>query len=499
MINSNLPLIRRALDYQDRIAIIDRNGQHTYKQLLDASHSLASALLLRQTDLTGARIAFMMPSGFEYVAVQWGIWLAGGIAVPLCTFHPLLEIEYVMEDTGADIVIVHPEFEEKLKPLKSKSNFSFLSTEKVIDGERNFLQQVDLQGSAMILYTSGTTSRPKGAVLTHQNITSQIKTLIEAWGWTADDHILHVLPLHHTHGIINALLCALWSGANCEMLPKFDAQKVWDKFMEGNITLFMAVPTVYVRLVSYWEEASPEEQQRMSESCSRLRLMVSGSAALPVNIFEKWRRISGHTLLERYGMTEIGMALSNPLNGERRPGFVGIPLPGVALRLVDDSDKEIHEENMSGEIQVRGDNVFKEYWNKPEATHAVFKKGWFCTGDVAVIEKGYYKILGRSSVDIIKTGGYKVSALEIEEILRTHPNIQECAVVGIEDMEWGEMVSAAVIPNSDESVSLNDLKEWASEKMASYKIPRKLLILEDLPRNAMGKVNKPALKKQFSE
>ena len=498
MINSDLPIVKRALDYQDRIAIIDENEQYTYKQLLEASHSVTSALLQRQTDLTGARIAFMVPSGFEYVAVQWGIWLAGGIAVPLCTFHPLPEIKFVLEDTDAVILVFHPDFEEKLRPIKPESNIQFLSTERIINGEKSPLSRVDLQQSAMILYTSGTTSKPKGAVITHQNITSQIKTLIEAWGWTADDHILHVLPLHHTHGIVNALLCALWSGATCEMLPKFEAEKVWDKFVESNITLFMAVPTVYVKLISYWEESSTAEQRKMSEACSKLRLLVSGSAALPVSIFEKWKQISGHTLLERYGMTEIGMALSNPLNGERRPGSVGMPLPGVTLRLVDDSDNQIDREDVQGEIQVRGDNVFKEYWNKPEATQAVFKDGWFCTGDVAVVARGYYKILGRNSVDIIKTGGYKVSALEIEEILRTHPSIRECAAVGIDDREWGEVVSAAIVPNSDKSVSLNDLKSWASEKMASYKIPRKLLILDKLPRNVMGKVNKPAVKKLFS-
>lgn len=496
MSNSNLPLIKRAAGFQDRVAVIDDNGHHTYQELLDASHSAASALLQKQDDLNGARIAFMVPSGFEYVAVQWGIWLAGGIAVPLCTSHPLPEIEYALQDTGAEIVIVHPVFKEKLQPLASGSNLQFLSTTKILSGETRPLPEIDLQQPAMILYTSGTTSKPKGAVLTHQNLSSQIETLTKAWGWSSDDHILHVLPLHHTHGIVNALLCALWSGATCEMLPAFEAQKVWDKFVEGNITLFMAVPTVYVKLISYWEEAHPEEQKKLSEACSKLRLMVSGSAALPVSIFQKWEKIIGHTLLERYGMTEIGMALSNPLRGERRPGFVGKPLPGVTIRLVDESGEVIGGEGIPGEIQIKGGNVFKEYWNKPEATKAVFKNDWFCTGDVAVVENGYYKILGRSSVDIIKTGGYKVSALEIEEILRTHPGISECAVVGVEDNEWGEVVSAAIIKNSD--ISSVDFKEWASEKMASYKIPRRLLILDELPRNVMGKVNKPAVKRLFS-
>jgi malonyl-CoA/methylmalonyl-CoA synthetase len=346
----------------------------------------------------------------------------------------------------------------------------------------------------MILYTSGTTSKPKGVVLTHKNIQSQITTLIEAWGWLKEDHILHILPLHHTHGIINALLCALWSGASCEMLPKFDTKVMWERFVQGNVSIFMAVPTIYYRLISYWEEASEDDQKKMSDAASKLRLMVSGSAALPVQTFEKWERITGHRLLERYGMTEIGMALSNPLSGERRPGFVGTPLPGVTARLVDDKNEEITEEGVPGEIQIKGSNVFKEYWKKPEATEEVFKEGWFCTGDAAVLENGYFKILGRNSVDIIKTGGYKVSALEIEEVLRTHPQIRECAVVGIEDPEWGERVAVAVVANSGKSLQLDDLRDWAKNKLAVYKIPSRLLVLQELPRNTMGKVTKQELK-----
>ena len=349
----------------------------------------------------------------------------------------------------------------------------------------------------MILYTSGTTSKPKGVVTTHRNILAQITSLIDAWEWTADDHVLHVLPLHHSHGIVNVLLCALWAGAACEMLPQFDAEAVWSRFVHSDLTLFMAVPTIYVKLIAAWEKATREEQQVLSKACAKMRLMVSGSAALSAAVFERWKVISGHTLLERYGMTEIGMALSNPLHGERRPGFVGVPLPGVEARLVDESARTIEDEGKPGEIQVRGPNVFLEYMGKPGATARAFRKDWFSTGDEAVMEKGSYRILGRRSVDIIKTGGDKVSAIEIEEVLRTHPTIQECAVVGVKDQEWGERVCAAVIPRPDHSLSLGSLRNWAKERLAKPKVPTQLLLLDELPRNVMGKVNKPELRKLF--
>jgi malonyl-CoA/methylmalonyl-CoA synthetase len=218
--------------------------------------------------------------------------------------------------------------------------------------------------------------------------------------------------------------------------------------------------------------------------------MMSGSAALPMRTLERWRDITGHTLLERYGMTELGMALSNPLAGERRPGFVGQALPGVDVRLVDDDGHEV-DEGAPGELEVRGPAVCLEYWQRPEETQAAFRDGWFRTGDVAVCEQGAYRLLGRSSVDIIKTGGFKVSALEIEEILRTHPAIAECAVVGVSDEDWGERVSAAVELRTGASLSLDELQQWAKAQLAPYKVPRALQTVPALPRNAMGKVVKP--------
>jgi len=280
------------------------------------------------------------------------------------------------------------------------------------------------------------------------------------------------------------------------MLERFDPLEVWERFVDSDSTLFMAVPTIYAKLARRWQEAPVERQKEWSRACRRLRLMVSGSAALPTSLFDLWKQISGHKLLERYGMTEIGMALSNPLHGERQPGHVGETLPGVEIRRVD-SDGSIVEAEVPGEIEVCGPGVFLEYWDRPEETSASFRGEWFRTGDVAVVEGGSFRILGRQSVDIIKTGGLKVSALEIEETLREHPAIQECAVVGVPDEEWGERVAVGVVPQSESDLTLADLRGWAKERLATYKAPTRLMLLDELPRNSMGKVVKPALRALF--
>jgi malonyl-CoA/methylmalonyl-CoA synthetase len=334
-------------------------------------------------------------------------------------------------------------------------------------------------------------------VTTHAGLRAQITALTEAWEWTAEDRTLLVLPLHHVHGIVNVLSCALWAGAACEIAARFDADETWAAIESGRLTLFMAVPTVYRRLVAAYDGAPPERRERMAEGCRGMRLMVSGSAALPIATLERWREISGHTLLERYGMTEIGMALSNPLHGHRRPGSVGMPLPRVEARLVDEEGEEV-EPGTPGEVEIRGPAVFREYWRRPQATAEAFRGDWFRTGDVGVVEGGYWRLLGRRSVDIIKTGGYKVSALEIEEVLREHPAIAECAVVGVEDADWGERVCVAVEAEGDAPPSLDELQAWARERLAPYKLPRDLRRVDTLPRNAMGKVMKPEVAKLFT-
>jgi len=261
--------------------------------------------------------------------------------------------------------------------------------------------------------------------------------------------------------------------------------------------VFTAVPTMYHRLIAAWEQAPANVQHAWSHGSGALRLMMSGSAALPVQILERWLEITGHVLLERYGMTELGMALANPLRGKRRAGSVGRVLPGVEVRLVSDEGVPVVA-GTPGELEVRGANVFLEYWERPEETSHAFRDGWFRTGDVAVLEEGAYRMLGRTSVDIIKTGGYKVSALEIEEVLRMHPAIAECAVVGVSDPEWGERVSAAVELRPMMALSLEELQAWAKAQLAPYKLPRALEVVKVLPRNAMGKVVKPDVATLFS-
>ena len=294
---------------------------------------------------------------------------------------------------------------------------------------------------------------------------------------------------------MNVTLCALANGARVEMLEGFDAEGCWRRLEEGGLTLFMAVPTVYAKLAAAWAVADPATRLRRSDACRRLRLMVSGSAALPAPLFSRWEELSGHRLLERYGMTEIGMALSNPLRGDRIPGTVGSPLPGVRVRLVDEEGGECLD-GVPGELRVSGPSLFREYHGRPEETAKSVTGGWFLTGDVALRENGVFRILGRASTDILKTGGYKVSALEIEDALRLHPAIRDVAVVGLPDEEWGERVAAAIVAEGDPP-SLETLRAWARDRLAPYKVPSRLVVVSDLPRNAMGKVTKPVVKTLF--
>jgi malonyl-CoA/methylmalonyl-CoA synthetase len=490
------PLVARCGRFAGRTAIVARERSYRYQDLDTASARAAGALLAGRSDLGERRVCFLVSPSFEYAAVQWGIWRAGGVAVPLAVSHPAAELDYVIRDAETDTVVADAGFAAQLGGIGRSAGARFVTVDEVLGAEPGPLPDVGASRRAMMVYTSGTTGRPKGVVTSHANIADQITSLIGAWEWTPDDRVLLVLPLHHVHGIVNVLGCALWCGATCEILPRFDAAATWDRLGSGDLTLFMAVPTIYHRLIAAWDDASPATRNVWSAGCRRVRLMVSGSAALPVSTLERWREITGHTLLERYGMTEIGMALSNPLHGERRPGTVGRALPGAEVRLVDDAGDPAAP-GAAGEIEVRGPQVFLEYWRQPDATRKAFRDGWFRTGDLSRIEAGYYRILGRTSVDIIKTGGFKVSALEIEEELRQHPSVVECAVIGVEDPEWGERIAAAVelVPGTD--LSLEQLQYWARDRLAPYKLPRALLQMTALPRNAMGKVVKPEISRLF--
>lgn len=524
-------LLARLERWDEREALAADTRSYTYRQLGRASRDLALALLDGGLDLGEDRVVLLAPPGGPFVAWLLAAWRAGGMAVPLSGSQSPAEWDHIVADAEAAVVVGPSDAAPELYQIAERHGARFLDTDELggealaatgpeptadPDDPRWQLPAIATARGAMILYTSGTTSGPKGVVLTHANLAAQISTLVEAWAWTERDRILNVLPLNHVHGLVNVLGCALWSGAVCEMLSPFDAASVWERFASGRLSLFMAVPTVYARLASAFDLADAGTRTRWADGARRLRLMVSGSAALPATLLDRWRAMTGHVLLERYGMTETGMALSNPLDGARRPGLVGTPLPGVDVRLVDEQGRAVPG-GTPGEIEVQGPSVFREYWRRPDATAAAFRNGWFRTGDVAVVEEGSYRILGRTSVDIIKTGGYKVSALEIEEVLREHPAIAECAVVGVPDEEWGERVAAAVVlrrePSSDtcrelasgeslepagpRALTLDALRAWASSRLATYKLPTRLASVDALPRNAMGKVVKAEVRKLF--
>ncbi len=507
---SNIPLIALAAAHGGRTAIIDSNGLYSYDDLLKASSRVASGLLAGGVDLEEARVAFLVPSGFHHVATQWGIWRAGGVAVPIATTDTVPEIEYRIQDSRASVVVAHPETAAVMRPIAAAMARRFALTTDLLVTDETPLPAIETSRKAMIVYTSGTTSKPKGVVTTHTNVTAQVKTLVQAWEWTANDRIVNPLPLHHVHGIINVLSCAMWAGAVCEMVPKFSADKVWERLASGDLSLYMAVPTTYKALIAFWEKAPPEQRKRMAEGCRKLRLMVSGSDSLPIDTFERWREITGHTLLERYGMSEVGMAISNPLHGERIAGHVGRPLPGVQIRVVEldmahfeetgahRHGPEVTRDGTPGEIQIKGDNVFAEYWDRPEATAEAFTPdGWFCSGDIASLSNGNIRIWGRASQDIIKSGGELVSAVEVQRVLKEHPDIEDCAVIGVKDAYWGKAVSAAVVLRNGKSITREAVREWARDKLAPYKLPQKVVVVDALPRNAMGKVIKPQLARLF--
>ncbi len=418
--------------------------------------------------------------------------------MPLATSHPAPELEFVVEDVDASVIVASDEYGARLGPIVAERGIEMIDADRIVSGSdvREPLPPLDSHRRALILYTSGSTGPPKGVVWRHRNIEVQLRILSEAWRWEPQDRSLLVLPLHHIHGLINVLSCALWNGATCEVLQGFNAITTLERLASGDVSVFMAVPTIYRRLIAAWEGLDEVAQRRTSASLSRLRLMVSGSAALPIATLDRWREISGHTLLERYGMTEIGMALSNRYDGAGVPGAVGTPLPTVKIRLVDDGGRPVgHGEQ--GQIEVKGPSVFGEYWKRPRATSEAFRDGWFRTGDVAVVGDDVYRIVGRQSVDIIKSGGEKVSALEVEDVMRTHPGVLDCAVVGVEDAEWGERVALVVVPATDQAPDLEELQAFARQTLAAPKLPRLLVVLDDLPRNALGKVVKPMLKELF--
>jgi malonyl-CoA/methylmalonyl-CoA synthetase len=342
---------------------------------------------------------------------------------------------------------------------------------------------------AVLLYSSGTTGKPKGAMLTHHNLAANIRTLIEAWGFTEADRLLHVLPVYHAHGLIVAVGCALMSGASMIFVRGFDAGQVVGQLPQA--TVMMGVPTFYTRLL--------DQPGFDRETCAGVRLFISGSAPLRGETHAAFKDRTGHAILERYGMTETGMNSANPLLGERRPGSVGPALPGIDIRVVDSDDQPLGADSI-GEIQVRGPNVFIGYWNMPEKTAEEFTAdGFFRSGDQGVLSNdGYLSIVGRNK-DMIITGGLNVYPREVEQVIDSLPGVAESAVIGVAHPDFGEGIIAIVVTGADCALTEPDLIRAVSDRIAKFKAPKRVFFVAELPRNTMSKVEKNALRQHYSE
>jgi len=452
------------------LACDGRCESRTFGNLEDASNRLARALAERGCT-AGDRLCVHLPNCVEMIELFLACVKLGVIFVPINILYREREIGHIVSDAEPKVVVTLRELEA-------------LGSESVAGGQgRTPDLPLDGDAPAAIVYTSGTTGASKGAVLTHNNFAANALNLITCWQITSADRLLLPLPLFHVHGLGNGLCTWLMTGCRLRLLERFEHQKAAEIMREFRPTLFFGVPTIYVRLL----ETPPAVAREIG---SGMRLFVSGSAPLAVQVLEDFRDLFGHTILERYGMSETLMNLSNPYVGERRAGTVGFPLPGVSARLLDPEGRPA-QDGETGELYLRGPNVFSGYWRRDDATRAAFVDGWFRTGDLAVRSPdGYYTLVGRRS-DLIISGGFNIYPREIEEFLAEQPEIAEAAVMGVADRLRGEVPVAYLVARC--AFEPSELEARCREAMASYKVPRAFITVEKLPRNAMGKIQKHLL------
>ncbi|MFI7493325.1 AMP-binding protein [Kocuria sp. M4R2S49] len=480
----------------DKALTIEPDGRRlSYAAVHELTERLAGTLTALGVE-PGDRVAAKVEKLPEVIALYLATLRVGAIYLPLNTAYTGSELQYFIEDARPTVFVCNPGEEDQLAE-GSPGSVSFVSMGP--RGTGTLFEQgdsrpaepvvVELDAPAAILYTSGTTGRSKGAVLTHRNLASNCATLTEAWQYTHDDVLIHALPIFHIHGLFVAVNMSVTTGATMHFLPKLDPQAIVDLMPES--TVLMGVPTFYTRLLG--------RPGVTAETTRNMRLFVSGSAPLTAETHHEWRVRTGHAILERYGMTETGMMCSNPYDGERKAGTVGPPLPGISIRVV---ERETNTELPAGEvgsIQVSGPNVFREYWNKPEKTAEEFTDdGYFITGDLGVIDDaGYLSIVGRDK-DLIISGGFNVYPKEIEELIDEHPSVRESAVVGVPHPDLGEAPIAVVVPHDDASVDPEEILGSIRPHLARFKQPRAVRFSDELPRNVMGKVQKAQLRHEHA-
>ncbi|HEU5073821.1 MAG TPA: AMP-binding protein [Polyangiaceae bacterium] len=485
-----------------RTCTTDAAGSVTFREVAAAADRLARALLASIP--AHSRVALFAPASREWVQGFWGVALSGNLIVPLVEIHPAAEHARSLAAARVQLLLVSRELRARadeavallasLQPALAPPRV--VELEPLLAGETKDVARPDLKAPSgdtpvVLFFTSGTTGEPKGALVSHDQLAALTQLVGEAWRVAASDRLLHCLPLHHTHGLSIAFLVCFLSGASQHFLRRFSSEAVWQEL--GSSTLFMGVPTMHKRLLDGFAAQPVEVRKGWREAARELRLVTSGSAALPESVALGWRAIADQLPLERFGMTEVGVALSNPLDGERRVGSCGRVLPGMQVRIVDESGNDAAP-GEPGEIWIRGPSVFVGYDADAAATEAAFTDGWFRSGDTATwLPGGYVKILGRTSVDIIKSGGYKLSALEIEEALRRHSKVDEVAVLGVPDADWGETAVAVIVGR--EPIDAVEIREFLKQEVAPYKIPRRFVQVDELPKNALGKVTKHTLRR----
>ncbi|MEZ4868445.1 MAG: AMP-binding protein [Caldilineaceae bacterium] len=484
----------------DKVAIQPLDGDPTpaplsFAELHRAADELAAGL--QQWGLQkGDRIAFYISSRPELVIAYLAVIRLGAIVVPINLRYRRLEIGHILTDCTPRLLITeraHLAIFDEVGAEKAALEATLLAEELAQWSKPTATltpPHVASDDLALIIYTSGTTGRSKGAMISHNNVIATVTGLLAAWAWEQNDKLLLCLPLFHTHGLIVGLHCALAAGATVLLRAQFDAHKIVDDLLSGEPTLFFAVPTIYVRLVD-------ELEKQPGRDFSHMRLFCSGSAPLAPETHAAFHALTGQTILERYGMTETGMNLSNHYAGPRIAGTVGTPLPGVSMRIVDQANHDVHM-GEEGELLVRGSNVFSGYWNAPEKTaesfsHDALGQQWFHTGDLARQDPttGFVTLLGRRH-ELIISGGFNIYPREIEEMLTTYPGIAEAAVIGAPHPEWGEVPIAYLVCTAPLDTAA--LITYCKGQLASFKVPREFHQVEILPRNAMGKLQKHLLK-----
>jgi malonyl-CoA/methylmalonyl-CoA synthetase len=491
-------LIRACAPRLDRTALEVPGGMSlSYGGLLERAGKAANALSALGV-APGDRVAVQIDKSPDFIALVLGCLCAGAVLLPLNTAYTLAELEYFLADARPALIVCRPAALEATRELAQKLGLRAVES-LGLSGEGTLAQAIEAAPAmfetvaragddlAAILYTSGTTGRSKGAMLTHDNLSSNAQALIDIWRFTSADVLIHALPVFHTHGLFVATNVALLAGAGTIFLPAFDADAIVAALPRA--TTMMGVPTFYTRLLAH-----PGINRA---ACAHMRLFVSGSAPLLAETHQQWRERTGHAILERYGMTETNMIASNPYDGARKPGAVGFPLPDVSLRIAAAENGEKLRDGEIGVIEVRGPNVFKGYWQMPEKTAVEFRPdGFFITGDLGRIDAdGYLEIVGRAK-DLIISGGLNVYPKEVEDEIDALDGVVESAVIGLAHPDFGEGVTAIVVPAQGAKLDEAAMLKALTTRLARYKLPKRIFFTDALPRNAMGKVQKAALRKE---